>query len=57
MGCLRPISDRSGYENSIGETLCNPCYLTMWSKSEKRKLPQLGWPSVGPVANDRRSVA
>ena len=28
--CLKPLAERDGYENSVGETLCNPCYAELW---------------------------
>src|SRR4051794_14849799 len=28
--CLKPVAERDGYENRVGETLCNGCYHQLW---------------------------
>ncbi len=30
MKCLSSVPDDDGYQNSIGETLCNGCYMELW---------------------------
>lgn len=30
MRCLKQMSERDGFENSSGETLCNGCYHELW---------------------------
>ena len=30
MHCLKDLSDRDGFENSAGETLCDDCFHELW---------------------------
>ena len=35
MKCLASVPDDDGYENSIGETLCDGCFVELWGHKIK----------------------
>ena len=36
MRCLKGLRERDGYENSVGETLCDDCYGQLWRAKADR---------------------
>ena len=55
--CLRPVSEREGYENSVGETLCDDCYRVMFARKAASQLPEFAQSALDSlVAGNRRSL-
>lgn len=36
--CMTSVGERDGYENSIGEAICNPCFQLLWSRKKPERV-------------------
>ena len=57
MHCLKPLADRDGYENSIGETLCNDCFGELWKRKAETPAQSLVESAMQALHVSRRSLA
>ena len=57
MHCLRPLADRDGYENSVGETLCNDCFAELWKSKADEPVLSLVESALQALHVSTRSIA
>ena len=55
--CLKPLADRDGYENSLGETLCDACYGELWKRKADQPAQSLVESAMQALRVSRRSLA
>ena len=55
--CLSAVPEREGYENSVGETLCNDCYRVMFAHDATSSLPEFAQSALQSLIQDPRSLA
>jgi hypothetical protein len=55
--CLSAVPEREGYENSVGETLCNECYRVMFATKTASRLPEFAHAALQSLVRDPRSLA
>ena len=55
--CLSPVNDRAGYENSVGETLCDGCFGILWSRKRAEPKPSLAEATMRALHEHRGSLA
>ena len=51
------MPEREGYENSVGETLCNDCYRVMFAREATTTLPEFAQSALQSLVQDPRSLA
>jgi hypothetical protein len=57
MICLTGVPERDGYENSVGETLCNGCHAQLWRQKADQPAQTLIEAAFHALRITRRSVA
>lgn len=57
MVCLKGVPERDGYENSVGETLCNGCHAELWRQKADQPAQTLVEAAMQALRITRRSVA
>ena len=57
MYCLATVPERDGFENSVGETLCNGCHAELWRLKADVPAQTLVEAAMQALRITRRSVA